>query len=83
MELRVNGEARQKGRRSEYIHTVTEVVEGFSQNRTLEPGDVLSLGTASDGLDNLNDGDEVELEIEGIGTLRHDVEFDDSLRSPC
>jgi 2-keto-4-pentenoate hydratase/2-oxohepta-3-ene-1,7-dioic acid hydratase in catechol pathway len=75
MTLRVNGEVRQRGRRSEYIHTVEDVVSNFSSHRTLEPGDVLSLGTASGGLDSLADGDDVELEIEGIGTLAHDVTF--------
>jgi len=75
MTLRVNGEVRQQGRRSEYIHDVVDVVSNFSRHRTLEAGDVLSLGTASGGLDNLADGDAVELEIEGVGTLEHDVAF--------
>ena len=35
---------------------------------TLEPGDVISTGTPA-GVGPLSDGDEVEVEVEGVGTL--------------
>ena len=37
---------------------------------TLEPGDILATGTSHDGLSSFQDGDEVELETEGLGKLR-------------
>ncbi len=39
---------------------------------TLEVGDVISTGTPS-GVGNMNPGDEVEIEIEGIGILKSSV----------
>ncbi|MCK4394685.1 fumarylacetoacetate hydrolase family protein, partial [Candidatus Bipolaricaulota bacterium] len=39
---------------------------------TLEPGDVIATGTPA-GVGPLSFGDEVEVEIEGIGTLRNHV----------
>ena len=40
---------------------------------TLEPGDVVLTGTP-DGVGPLQEGDEVEVSVEGIGTLRTQVE---------
>lgn len=40
---------------------------------TLEPGDVIATGTPS-GVGALSDGDTVEIEVEGVGTLEHRVE---------
>lgn len=79
MTLRVDGKVEQRGQRLDYIHSVPEVVSHFSVNRTLEAGDVVSIGSASGDLDNLHDGDSVELEIDGIGTLQHGVTFDSSI----
>jgi 2-keto-4-pentenoate hydratase/2-oxohepta-3-ene-1,7-dioic acid hydratase in catechol pathway len=39
---------------------------------TLEPGDVIATGTP-EGVGRLSDGDEVVVEIEGVGWLRHTV----------
>jgi 2-keto-4-pentenoate hydratase/2-oxohepta-3-ene-1,7-dioic acid hydratase in catechol pathway len=39
---------------------------------TLEPGDVVSTGTP-EGVGPLSDGDHVEIEVEGVGTLEHDI----------
>jgi 2-keto-4-pentenoate hydratase/2-oxohepta-3-ene-1,7-dioic acid hydratase in catechol pathway len=39
---------------------------------TLEPGDVIATGTPA-GVGPLRDGDEVEVEVEGIGTVRNPV----------
>ena len=43
-----------------------------TEHMTLEAGDVISTGTPS-GVGNMNPGDEVEVEIEGIGVLRNPV----------
>jgi 2-keto-4-pentenoate hydratase/2-oxohepta-3-ene-1,7-dioic acid hydratase in catechol pathway len=42
---------------------------------TLEPGDVIATGTPA-GVGPLSDGDVVEVEVEGVGTLRTHVRFD-------
>lgn len=73
IELRVNGERRQQSSRDNMIFGVPEVVEEVTKYITLEPGDVLMTGTPA-GVDAIEDGDEVEVEVEGVGTLRHGVE---------
>ena len=48
------------------------LVEFISSVMTLEPGDLILTGTPA-GVGPLNAGDVVEVEIEGIGTLRNYV----------
>lgn len=72
IELRLNGEVRQQSSRDQLIFSVPELIEDISSYVTLEPGDVISTGTTS-GVGGLADGDRVEVEIEGVGTLRHTV----------
>ncbi|MFC4451537.1 fumarylacetoacetate hydrolase family protein [Halorussus aquaticus] len=75
VELRVNGETRQRSSRDEFIWSVPELVEEITTYLTLEPGDVISTGTPA-GVAPLEDGDEVEVEVEGVGVLRHGVRED-------
>lgn len=72
IELRVNGETRQKSTRSRLIFELPEVIEEATKYFTLEPGDVVPMGSPPDQQP-LEDGDQVEVEIEGIGTLEHGV----------
>lgn len=72
IELRVNGETRQHSDRSKLIFSIPEIIEEVSRYLTLEPGDVIATGSPA-GSAPLEHGDEVEIEIEGIGTLRHGV----------
>ncbi len=67
---RVNGEVRQQGNTSDLIFDVPRLISFISQVMTLEPGDVISTGTPS-GIAPLSPGDEVEVEVEGVGTLRN------------
>ncbi|RQG88040.1 FAA hydrolase family protein [Natrarchaeobius halalkaliphilus] len=69
---RVNGELRQDGSLEQLIFPIPELIEEITTYLTLEPGDVIATGTP-DGVDRLNDGDEVEIEVEGVGTLSHRV----------
>jgi 2-keto-4-pentenoate hydratase/2-oxohepta-3-ene-1,7-dioic acid hydratase in catechol pathway len=69
---RLNGDVRQEGRTSQMVHDVPGLVAAVSAAFTLLPGDVLLTGTPA-GVGPLGDGDRVEIEIEGIGTLRHGV----------
>lgn len=67
---RVNGETRQDARTSLMIFPPSELVAFISGIMTLEPGDVILTGTPA-GVGPLAEGDTVEIEIEGIGTLRN------------
>jgi 2-keto-4-pentenoate hydratase/2-oxohepta-3-ene-1,7-dioic acid hydratase in catechol pathway len=80
MELRVNGEARQKSVTGNMSLTIPQVIAHYSPLR-YSAGDVLSLGTVAgvagfreDAADYyLKPGDVVECEIERIGVLRNPV----------
>lgn len=65
---RVNGEVKQDENTSDLIFGVPALIEFVSSYVTLLPGDVIMTGTPS-GVGPLQDGDRVEVEIEGIGTL--------------
>jgi 2-keto-4-pentenoate hydratase/2-oxohepta-3-ene-1,7-dioic acid hydratase in catechol pathway len=70
--LRVNGDLRQESSRDEFIFSVPELLAEITAYLTLEPGDVVLTGTPA-GVGPLSDGDRVEVEVEGVGTLAHDV----------
>jgi 2-keto-4-pentenoate hydratase/2-oxohepta-3-ene-1,7-dioic acid hydratase in catechol pathway len=72
IELRVNGETRQSSSIDKFIFSIPELIEEITSYMTLEPGDVISTGTPA-GVSPLADGDKVEVDIEGIATLRHHV----------
>ena len=66
---RVNGEVRQDGSTNEMIWSVNDLVARASEAFTLLPGDVILTGTPA-GVGLVVEGDNVEIEIEGIGALR-------------
>jgi len=68
IKLYLNGEVKQDGRTSDMIFNVYEIVSFVSKIMTLEPGDVIATGTPP-GIGPIKDGDEVIVEIEGIGKL--------------
>ncbi|HEY5355120.1 MAG TPA: fumarylacetoacetate hydrolase family protein [Streptosporangiaceae bacterium] len=68
----VNGELRQQARTSQMLYDVPALVEYVSTVMTLLPGDVLLTGTPA-GVGPLEDGDEVSVTIETIGSLRNTV----------
>ncbi|WP_114576404.1 fumarylacetoacetate hydrolase family protein [Saliphagus sp. LR7] len=70
--LSLNGETRQETTREHMIFSVPELVADVSELLTLEPGDVIATGTPY-GPDELSDGDTVEVEFEGVGTLENPV----------
>ncbi|MFB6160094.1 MAG: fumarylacetoacetate hydrolase family protein [Haloferacaceae archaeon] len=72
IELRVDGEPRQSSTVGNLIFPVPELIEEITAYMTLEPGDVIATGTPA-GVGPLEDGDEVAVEIEGVGTLEHTV----------
>jgi 2-keto-4-pentenoate hydratase/2-oxohepta-3-ene-1,7-dioic acid hydratase in catechol pathway len=55
------------------VFNVSEVIAEFTEHLTLERGDVIAMGTSGHPTA-LSDGDTVEIEVDGIGRLEHDVE---------
>ena len=74
--LWVNGMLMQNFNTSDMAHKIPRCIEWVSSIHTLEPGDVLATGTNHRGLNPFQDGDRVELEVEGVGRLRIKVRDD-------
>jgi 2-keto-4-pentenoate hydratase/2-oxohepta-3-ene-1,7-dioic acid hydratase in catechol pathway len=72
IELRQNGEVRQRARTAQMIYSVAEVVSFASQSMTLMPGDVILTGTPS-GVGAIQAGDELEAVIADWPPLRNSV----------
>ena len=78
----LNGEVMQDGTTAKMIFPVAELVSFLSQGMTLVPGDVIVTGTppgvgsARDPQVWLKAGDEVTIEIQGLGSLTNPVEKD-------
>jgi 5-carboxymethyl-2-hydroxymuconate isomerase len=78
----VSGELMQSSNTANLIFSVVELIEYCSRGMTLEPGDVIATGTPGGVGDSrqppryLREGDVVEIEVEGVGTLRNPVELE-------
>lgn len=79
IQTRVNGVVRQSALLEEMIHSVAELIAYCSTFTPLRPGDVIAGGTTGgvgkymDPPGYLRDGDVVEIEVDGIGTLTNPV----------
>ncbi|HYI14939.1 MAG TPA: fumarylacetoacetate hydrolase family protein [Thermomicrobiales bacterium] len=71
--MKVNGESRQDYNTSDMEYPVVEVLAFITGYMTLVPGDVLICGTNHQGLGAMQDGDQLEMEIERIGKLNVSV----------
>ena len=69
---RVNGETRQDSSTSNLIFDIPYLIEFITEIMTLEVGDVITTGTPP-GVGEMQRGDTVEVEIQGIGILRNEV----------
>lgn len=67
-----NGELRQDSGNDEMVCTVREAIEEITRHLTLEAGDVVCMGTP-EGIGPVEDGDKIEIEIDGVGRLEHYV----------
>ncbi len=76
--LSVDGEIRQSYSTSDMEYSVVELLSFISSVMTLVPGDVIMCGTNHQGLGALQDGDQVSMSIQGVGTL--DVNVTDALK---
>ncbi len=72
VETRVNKQIRQKGNTRDLIFPLDVVIRYIAAVMTLFPGDLIATGTP-EGVGPLVAGDEVEVEVEGIGILRNPV----------
>lgn len=77
IQLRLNGVVEQNANTSDMIVDVPAAIEYLSEAMTLEPGDVIAMGTPS-GIGGarrpplwLKPGDQVEVEIDRVGVLRN------------
>jgi 2-keto-4-pentenoate hydratase/2-oxohepta-3-ene-1,7-dioic acid hydratase in catechol pathway len=80
MELRVNGEVRQRSTTANMIFKIPQLLAFISNAMTLQPGDIIATGTpagvgyyARPERRLLKPGDLMEAEIEGVGLLRNRV----------
>lgn len=73
---RVNGVVRQHGRAADMVFSIPFLIAHISAYMTLEPGDLIATGTP-DGVGPLAPGDEVEVEIPGVGRLLNPVVVDE------
>ena len=71
-----NGELMQDFNTSDMAHSIPHCIEFISSVHTIEPGDLIATGTNHGGLNPFMDGDEIELEVEGLGRLRIGVRDD-------
>lgn len=79
VKTRVNGDTVQNGTTAQMIFGIAELIEFLTRVMTLEPGDIIATGTPA-GVARahtpprfLKPGDVVEVEIQGIGTLKNTV----------
>jgi 2-keto-4-pentenoate hydratase/2-oxohepta-3-ene-1,7-dioic acid hydratase in catechol pathway len=72
IESYLNGVRKQSSRTSQFIFGIDHLVSFISRVMTLEPGDLIITGTPA-GIGPMQAGDEIEVRIEGIGSLKNPV----------
>ncbi len=81
MITKINGNVKQNSSSSNMFIKIPEIVSKLSKVMTLEKGDIISTGTPAGVMLNkpnavfLKDGDKVEMEIEGLGTLNNTIKI--------
>ena len=76
VKLWVNEELKQNYNTSDMAHKIPRIIEWVSSIHDLEPGDVVATGTNHRGLSAFQDGDRVNLEVQGLGNLNFGVRDD-------
>ena len=69
---RVNGVIKQEGDAADMVFDIPTIIEYISAIMTLEPGDLIATGTP-DGVAPLKDGDVVEIDVFGVGSVKNPV----------
>lgn len=79
----VNGELRQQGSTADLVFTIPFLIAYLSAFMTLQPGDMIATGTPK-GLSDVVPGDEVVVEVEGVGRLVNHIiseqDYEESLK---
>ena len=79
MVTKVNGEVRQNSSTSNMFIKIPEIISKITKVMTLQKGDIISTGTPAGVMLNkpnavyLKDGDQIEMEIEGLGILNNTI----------
>ncbi len=68
-----NGVLMQDYNTSDMAHKIPRCIAWVTASHTMEPGDILSLGTTHGGLNPFMDGDVIEIETEGLGRLKINI----------
>lgn len=68
-----NAQLMQNYHTSDMAHKIPRCIEWVTSIHPLDPGDVIALGTNHRGLNPFMDGDQIELEVEGLGRLHVNV----------
>jgi 2-keto-4-pentenoate hydratase/2-oxohepta-3-ene-1,7-dioic acid hydratase in catechol pathway len=68
-----NGQLRHDYNTDDMEHRVPELVEFATTIMTLDSGDLIACGTNHEGLGALQDGEKVEIEVQGVGRMALDV----------
>jgi 2-keto-4-pentenoate hydratase/2-oxohepta-3-ene-1,7-dioic acid hydratase in catechol pathway len=71
-----NGDLKQNFNTDDMANKIPRCIEFVSAIHTLQPGDILATGTNHRGLHAFQNGDRIELEIEGLGRLKIGVSDD-------
>jgi len=72
IQTRLNGKVVQSSNTSDLLFNVSQLISFASRYMTLLPGDLIATGTPA-GVGALQRGDEIEVEVEGIGILKNFV----------
>ena len=71
--LSVDGELRGNYNTNDLAHSIAESIEYVAGIEEITPGDVLFMGTNHQGLGAMQDGDTIEMGIEGVGSFTFSV----------
>ena len=71
-----NGVLMQDYNTNDMANDIPHCIEWISSIHALEPGDILALGTNHRGLSAIQDGDRIELEVDGLGRLHVNIRDD-------
>ena len=74
--LWVNEDLKQNYNTNDMAHKIPRIIEWVSSIHELEPGDVIATGTNHRGLSAFQDGDRIDMEVQGLGTLQFNIQDD-------
>jgi len=74
--LWVNEDLKQNFNTDDMANQIPRIIEWVSSIHELEPGDVIATGTNHRGLSAFQDNDTIEMEVDGLGTLRFKIKDD-------